>query len=135
MTTIDNIIDRFLYPAVTPIIGQPGYQFQTLKKLSDIFTASTTKVREIENSSKQNIGSNVCLRLPIPTNQSNRTSALRVHTTNQSKLPSYPRVYIILSEKTTPTPPRVETMHIDCTEGTSLIEPYKQDPAQNHLYS
>ena len=54
MATIDNIMDSFPYLGVTPVIGQPGYQFQELNKLLDIFIASTTKVRKIEKSSEQN---------------------------------------------------------------------------------
>ena len=91
-----NLTKSLLYThPSTPFAPINDDQFQALKKMSDIFTASATKAQKRENSSEQNAESNVNPRVPIPTKQSNRPSDPRVHITKQSNWTSATRVHII----------------------------------------
>ena len=94
--TSRNLTKSLLHPyPSTPFAPINDDQFQALKKMSDIFTASATKAQKRENSSEQNAESNVNPRVPIPTKQSNRPSDPRVHITKQSNWTSATRVHII----------------------------------------
>ena len=117
--TARNLKKVLLHPhPSTPFTSINDDKFQALKKLSEFFTASTTKAQKRETPLEQNAELNVTPRVPIPTNQSSH--------------PSAPRVNIIPLDETILPPTRVETMHVACTQVPALIDPDKQDTAQHH---
>ena len=117
-----NLTKALMYPhPITPFSPIKGDRFRALKKLADVFTASTNKYQKIKKALDQHPDSNVTPRVPIPTNQSNCRSSMRVHITKKSKLTPSPMVHIITSFKNTLPPPRLDTMHVARTQGPALI--------------